>query len=334
MRALSRSHLGRVARRILPATAMALALGGALTPNSAQAQFFGGWDGGWGGGWGSMGPGQIYESIAQRGFRVYGPLRRNGSVYIADVIDRRGRHERLILAAADGEILQRFILDDPRLPSSPPRNAYALPQDDGEQPVERADRGDLVPPASIPDGGASYGNRDNTAVEPVRPPQARRIRPVRPRVVDRTPEQPSATRREAIPSRNVLRPKRKEPLRIHSESATAKRPSEPPVKSASRPTDTPEKPSVPAPTPAPTTTTKLTDPLAIPGGEPKTERHPAEAPKASAAAAGTQSAPRIVPGNVTGAPAPVQSAPPASASPPPAVAAPPAKSDVPVAPLD
>lgn len=322
------SDLARIARSLLPAAAIAFA--GALLPTGAQAQFFGGWDNGWGG-WGGVGPGQVFESISQRGFRVIGPLRRNGSVFVADVIDRRGRRERLIIAAADGEILQRFILDGPRYPGPMPRNAYAQPQQGYDEPTERADRGDLVPPAPIPNvGNSSYGGRDQTAVEPVRPPQAPRVaRPPRPRVVERTPEDANSSRREVIPHRNLLRPKTKEPLRIRSESATAKKSSEPPVTSASRPADTPQKPSVPAPAaPPPTTTTKLTDPLAIPGAEPRAERGPAEATKASAAV-GTSSAPRVVPGNVTGAPAPAVAAP---ASPPPA--APAAKPDVPVAPLD
>ncbi len=323
MRGLWRRKLGRVAKRILPAAVIGLGLGGALLPNAAQAQFFGGWGGGWdggwggGGGWGGMGAGQVYRSISERGYRLIAPLRRNGAVFVADVVDRRGRRERLIVAAADAEILQRFLL---AAPSQMPRNAVAQPRPDFEQPTERADRGDLFPPASIPNvGDPSYGNRDETAVEPVRPRSVPKVvRPLRPRVVDRTPDQSATSPRDAAPDHNLPRPKLRDPLRI---------PSEPSTTTASRPIDTPEKPSVSAPSPAtpPTTTTKMSDPLAIPGGEPKPERHPEEAPKASAAA----SAPRVVPGTVTGAPA-------APASPPltPAPKVPAKSGDVPVAPLD
>ena len=81
--------------------------------------------GGWGNGWGGMGPGEISQSIAQRGFRIIAPLRRNGNVFVADVVDRRGRRERLIVASGDAEILQRSFLDDPGLPGFVPRRAMA-----------------------------------------------------------------------------------------------------------------------------------------------------------------------------------------------------------------
>ena len=323
MRRLLKNTSGRTAKRILPAAAIGLGLLMASLPNAAHAQFFDGWGGGGWGGWGdAMGPGQIYNSITDRGFRVIGPLRRNGSVFVADVVDRRGRRERLIVAAADGEILQRFLLQDPGFGTAP-RNDLAQPRQEFGQPVERADRGDLVPPASIPNVGGGGGE---TAVEPPRQRAVPRpVKPPRPRVVDRTPDE--TLRRDVVPSHPAPRLKFKVPA-----EATAKRPSEPATTTASRPADTPEKPSVPAPTPtpaAPTTTTKLSDPLAIPGGEPKPAKPPAEAPTTSAAATGTPSNPRIIPGTVTGAPAPA--APPAAA---PATPAPAKSTDVPVAPLD
>ena len=55
---------------------------------------------------------RVRRSITDRGFRVLAPLRRNGSVFVADVVDQRGRRERLIVAAADAQILQRFLVDD------------------------------------------------------------------------------------------------------------------------------------------------------------------------------------------------------------------------------
>ena len=320
MRRLLKNTFGRTAKRLLPAAAIGMGLAMASMPNVAHAQFFDGWGsggGGWGG-WGdTMGPSQIYNSITDRGFRVIGPMRRNGSVFVADVVDRRGRRERLIVAAADGEILQRFLLQDPGFGTSP-RNDLAQPRQEFGQPVERADRGDLVPPASIPNVGDG-----ETAVEPQRQRALPRpIKPQRPRVVDRTPDE--TQHRDVVPSHAGPRVK----LRVPAD-ATAKHPSEPATSTASRPADTPEKPSVPAPTPAAptTTTTKLSDPLAIPGGEPKAAKPPAEAPKASAAA-GTPSNPRVIPGTVTGAPAP------ATPPPAPAPAAPAKSSDVPVAPLD
>ncbi len=124
----------RAGMRLLPVLALGLGLGLAALPQAAAAQVFGGW-GGWGNGgfWENGGngdglqPRQIRRSIADQGFRVLSPLRRNGSVFVADVLDRRGRHERLIVAAADAQILQRFYLDDSRSPGAAPREAEQQP---------------------------------------------------------------------------------------------------------------------------------------------------------------------------------------------------------------
>ena len=166
----------------LAAAALALGLAGSALPAPANAQFFGGWDG-WGGssgGWGGVGPGEVYQAIAERGFRVIAPLRRNGSVFVDDVLDRRGRRERLVVAAADAQILRRFYLDDPRLPGFVPRGQAGA----GDTEGERADRGDEpVPPGVIP----GIGRGDDDAVPAMRPPRAKPVRPARPRTVERTP---------------------------------------------------------------------------------------------------------------------------------------------------
>lgn len=370
MRSLWRSKFGRAARGILPAAVIGLGLGGALLPHAARAQMFWGWGnggdnwdngGGWGnpgGGWGGMRPGAISQSIAQRGFRVIAPLRRNGAVFVADVVDRRGRRERLIVAAADAQILQRFFLDDPRLPGYVPRRAMAQPQEDFGQPVERADRGEPVPPGSIPNvgnqnyGNPYYGNQalgtqdDGTAIEPVRPRPSPKVVKPRPKVVDRTPEVLHAPN-DTVPSSptrstsKIVKPS--DPLRLPGSEAI--HPAEPATTTASRPIDSPAQPSVPAPTnaapasavpaaaqptPSTPTTAKMSDPLAIPGGDAKPPRHPLDLPRSSAAA--NTSAPRVVPGTVTGAPA---SPPPLAAAPvAPATQAPAKTGDVPVAPLD
>ncbi len=129
----------RVKRPLRAAAVLALGLGAAVLPGAAQAQFFGGW-GGWdnGGTWDGLPPQQVRRSIVERGFRVLAPLRRNGSVFVADVIDGRGRRERLIVAAADAQILQRFLIDDGR----------------GGDPGRGFDEDrSLVPPADIPEAG-------------------------------------------------------------------------------------------------------------------------------------------------------------------------------------
>lgn len=330
MRSLTRSRFGRTAKRLIPAGLLVLSVATVVMPPSAQAQFFNwgdgaGFSGGFGwGGWGGMGPAQVAQAIGVQGFRIVAPLRHNGAVFVAEVIDRRGRRERLIVAAADGQILRRFILDEARMP----RSARMIPGDDIEQQMDRVDRGELVPPVppiSIPNIDApsrDYGTvDDNPVIEPIRPRAAPRpLRLPKPRMVDRTPDviQPDQDQNTRQPMRLKIRPS--EPMRLPSAPAERAVQPAPPAVTASRP---PDAAPVTRPDAAPSTapgnataapTTRMRDPLAIP----RTEPRPVEAPRASAAV--TSEPPRkVVPGSVTGAP-------PAKA---------PAKAgDVPVAPLD
>ena len=202
----------RAGMRLLPVLVIGLGFGLAALPQSATAQVFGGW-GGWGNGgfWNNGGnddglqPRQVRRSIAEQGFRVVSPMRRNGSVFVADVLDRRGRRERLIVAAADAQILQRFYLDDSRGPG-------AVPGETEQQPSFASrffgDRdGGMTPPAPIPSLGhrfgvpnenatpaRRYGDLDDsgdTAVVPALParpqPPIKTVKPS-PRLVERTPD--------------------------------------------------------------------------------------------------------------------------------------------------
>ncbi len=149
-------------------------------------------------------PRQVRRSIADQGFRVLSPLRRNGSVFVADVLDRRGRHERLIVAAADAQILQRFYLDDRAVPAqrrARPSNSPVLrPGCSVTRTRSDAARADPVTrsPPGVPNEDAvparRYGDLDDggetTVVPalPVRPqPPIKTVKP-RPRLVDRTPD--------------------------------------------------------------------------------------------------------------------------------------------------
>ena len=324
--------------RLLPVLALGLAVGVAALPQAAAAQAFGGWDG-WGSGvWDNGGnrdglqPHQVRRSIADQGFRVLSPLRRIGSVFLADVLDRRGRRERLIVAAADAQILQRFYLDDSRSPGAVPRET--------EQQPSFASRffgdveGALTPPATIPPLGRRsgvpnedalparrYGDLDEggetTVVPalPVRPqPPIKTVKP-RPRLVDRTPDTAGPVRLpgavEAAPasvpstpapqSPAAPRPKLVEPARVPSGNS-------PSPKVASRP-------DVQAPASTVPPSRRPADPLALPG-----------APNTAQASA---PAIRSVAGGITGAPA---AAAPAPVAPP--ASAPPKTGDVPVAPLE
>ena len=119
------------------AAALALASGISAFAAPAQAQFFAGWgsqrfqieDG--------LSPGEIRASLADQGYRLLGPLRRNGRVLLADVTDRRGRSLRLIVDPFEGEILQRFLKAEP----GPARNVpgvAAVDPDDVDPPDARA----------------------------------------------------------------------------------------------------------------------------------------------------------------------------------------------------
>ena len=331
----------RTARRVVPAIIIGFGLAGA---QPAAAQFFGfgdGWAGGWGGGhWGGLRANDVGRAIADQGFRMISPLRRNGSVFVADVVDRRGRRERLIVAAADAQILQRFYLDDPRLPGFVPRNRMAR----GSDETNWENRNDVVPPASIPRSsrrpslGADQdqsldGNRQGDGLGQDDSAEPQRVRPVqkaprqRPRVVDRTPDATSAAPHDA-PTAMPARPQPKPSEATRDPAAAApvnERPVETAPKVAARPPEPASTPSAPAAQPAGTPTAtapspRMRDPLAIPGGEPKTgASKPAPRPSSAAVEPSTRSAPTPAP-----APTPVAKA----------VTTPSKTGDVPVAPLD
>ena len=98
-----------------------LALGTTLLSTNAQAQFFGGVfaerfsygapevDGPPG----VLGPADIRQVAQEEGYRLSGPPRRNGRVYTAEAVDRRGAPLRLIIDAYEGEILRVFPLRPP-----------------------------------------------------------------------------------------------------------------------------------------------------------------------------------------------------------------------------
>ena len=53
-------------------------------------------------------PEQVEREIAASGYQLTGPVTRNGGVYLADVLGRRGDRERLVVDATSGRLLQRF----------------------------------------------------------------------------------------------------------------------------------------------------------------------------------------------------------------------------------
>ncbi len=304
-------------RNLLAGTVLSVGL--LASPIAAQAQVFGGW-GGWdnGGTFDGLGPQQVRRAISQRGFRVLAPLRRNGNVFVADVLDLRGRRERLIVAAADAQILQRFYLDDRQARGVMPGFA-SRDQNDGD--------GNLVPPGTIPNmgrrlndsrGGAAQsprigdlddGGDPNTALVPLVPSRPRpAVKTVKPRVADRTPDDPQ--RDNGAVDGSGPRPRIIEPQRTPAPRVV---PVQRPAAAASR-----SEPAAAPVSPVPAQPRRLSDPLAIPAGDQKASAAPV----------------RSVSGTVTGAPATPPSAPVAAAPAAAAPAAAPKAADVPVAPLD
>ncbi len=166
----------RASARALAVAALCLAAVAGTAP--ARAQYPGGF------GEGAMyglGPYQVRVSLEQRGFRVLARPRRNGQVYVADVVDGMGRRERLVVDMADGGILQRFIVDDRAdegiLPDVERRgsdvpNPYRDPQEDGYAPRASAE--------PIEPEGPRYGGARPEAPRPALVPPLRYVRPPSP----------------------------------------------------------------------------------------------------------------------------------------------------------
>ncbi len=82
---------------------------------------------------GAASPGEIAERLRAEGFVLIGPLRRNDTVYLADVNAGPAGRERLVIDAWSGEILQRFV---ERSASSRPGAAdrYAIERGEFDSP--------------------------------------------------------------------------------------------------------------------------------------------------------------------------------------------------------
>ena len=108
----------------------ALALAASLLSvgaTSANAQWFrwSNWDN-------ALSPMQVERMVQASGYRLTGPVMRNGPVYLANVLGREDDRERLVIDAWDGRLLQRYGAGARRQPAvsgdwpSPPRQQAAL----------------------------------------------------------------------------------------------------------------------------------------------------------------------------------------------------------------
>ena len=161
----------------------ALALAGTLMlAQPARAQFF----------WNSqprLSADDVARVVMRRG---YSPVRQpllNDRVYVADVFDRRGRRERLIVTADSGEIVQRFFLDNERFRREADLSIPRGPVPPGRIPEPPRERSlfsrlfgdDHDAAAARPDDD----DDDRLVPTPLEPrPRPRRL----PRTVERTPD--------------------------------------------------------------------------------------------------------------------------------------------------
>jgi hypothetical protein len=121
--------------------------------------------------WGAAFPGEIEQSLEAQGYVLTAPLIRRPGVYLADVSAGPAGHQRLIIDARSGQILERF--------TAPGRNwgpalaaregGFGEPEDRGVGPP--LNRGFSGPPAAAaPTARSAYGGPANvhipTAVSP------------------------------------------------------------------------------------------------------------------------------------------------------------------------
>ena len=244
----------RVASR-RPLVSVSAALGSGLllfvATGCAEAQFFGPDEPEWGtpGPWGAqqpgLAPGEIHRLVAGRGFRLLTPPFRNGNVYVADVIDRQGIQERLIVDAYSGSIMQRFRVSPRPAETAPPwpdSNLAGTPQPrvvpgigEPSERMVRAPNGDEIETPVVPDVGES------PLSEPVKPKPRHVIKP-RPKLAARPLPKPESAFPATGPSPTPP-PSASAPAGGEQKSAT---PPAPPTPSATGTTT----PAAPATTPS------------------------------------------------------------------------------------
>ena len=98
-------------------------------------------------------PRAVEYRLRRMGYRLLAPMRFNGDVVLADVIDAGGRRARLVIDPVDGAILQKFATAEPR-----PARPLTRESEFSDAPVIR---------------GPNTGYLENGAAAPLPAPQAR-----------------------------------------------------------------------------------------------------------------------------------------------------------------
>lgn len=140
--------------------------------------------------------GEVRRGLQSQGYRMNGPLLRNGGVLLADVTDARGRSLRLIVDPHDGSVLQRFVNVEPR----PARNVPG-----GLREPAGAGRPDYSESPALPDTPAVKPPPKKPAAKPT---VAVRSLPAKPGLPDKPglPAKPGLPDRPPAPSEAALAP--------------------------------------------------------------------------------------------------------------------------------
>jgi hypothetical protein len=294
-----------------PVAALALAVSMlSLGASSAKAQYLLNWDRG-------LSPMQVERMVQASGYRLTGPVARNGGVYLANVLGREDDPERLVIDARDGRLLQRYGAAASHRQyaaadwSSPPRPQPGLFDGwfdrDDDSPAPR-------PPASVY-GDAASGIAHPSLVRPAQAPPSQSSALARADDAY-SPADPYVIPAPAAATPAAEKPKPKQQVKRKPESTPVARPV------AAAPADA---------KPAPVAAQPAASPQA--SAEPQAAITPRVAAPARPTSVGvsTPAAPRVADTKPVVAPAP-QAVP---AEPPPKVERPkPALNDVPVAPLE
>ncbi len=104
--------------------------------------------------------GAVHQMLRERGFAFRAPLRRNGRVYVADVVNPRGIRMRIIIDSYNGRIVQRFVQGGPPRPPRDVGRRYSsrafpdLPFDAGPdaEPPPFAETPPVVAPPTVRKG--------------------------------------------------------------------------------------------------------------------------------------------------------------------------------------
>ncbi len=173
---------------------------------------------------GAAPPGEIVERLQAEGYVLIQPLRRNGTVYLADVRAGTGGHERLVLDAWSGEILQRFVAR-PRIGRSGSETYFVEGGEFSSPPP-------LGPPPAR--DFFAYGGPPDAQPPPLGPvgrPERRQGRR------SNRGRRPPVTRRPSPPRRTQPRLQRKPPGRRTEEGLAIPAPQPPPARRTRAPSE-------------------------------------------------------------------------------------------------